>query len=86
MTAIFEIVDYINNYITTNQGLNFVNFPYFDEPNIITIINNQLRNSIIIDDVIIIRNYYIYIIDNKDLNNWTIYIVDNELIPPSGPL
>ena len=49
-------------------------------------INNQLRNSIIIDDVIIIRNYYIYIIDNKDLNNWTIYIVDNELIPPSGPL
>lgn len=86
MTAIFEIVDYINRYITTNQGCNFVSFKYFEEPNIITIINNQLYNSIIIDDVIIINNYYIYIINNKDLDIWTIYIVDNELIPPSGPL
>ena len=86
MTEIFQIYDYINRYITSNEGLNFVNFPYFGDPNIIYNISNLLYSSIIIDDVIIVKNYYIYIINNNDLNIWTIYIVDNELVPPSGPL
>lgn len=86
MTTVFDISTYIYRYITYNEGVNFVNFPYFEEPNIISIINDNFHNSIIIDGVIIVKNYYIYIIDNKDLNYWTIYIVDNELVPPGGPL
>jgi hypothetical protein len=81
-----EIVNYINNYIHNNEGLNMIEIPYFEEPDLINIVSNYIGNNIIVDDVIIIDTYYIYIINNKDMNVWTIYIVDNELITPSGPL
>jgi len=81
-----EIVNYINNYIHNYEGLNMIEIPYFEEPDLINIVSNYIGNNIIVNNVIIIDTYYIYIINNKDMNVWTIYIVDNELITPSGPL
>jgi nitrate reductase gamma subunit len=80
---VYEIINYIDRYIKHNVGVNFAYFAYFPYPNIIDVISNQLR-GIIINDVIIINNYYIYIIQN--VNIYEIYIVENELIVPKGPI
>jgi hypothetical protein len=80
---VYEISTYIDKYIKTNEGMNFAYYPYFPYENILDVISNHL-GGIIRDNVLIINNYYIYIVQNNNI--YEIYIVDNELIVPKGPI
>lgn len=82
---VYEIIDYINRYINTNEMINnTMKFKYFKYDNLLDVISNGL-NGTIENNIILIKNYDISIMNiNNDI--YLVEIIDNTLVEPTGPI
>lgn len=79
------MINYINRYISNKDNINnYAYFPYFDYENLLYVLSNALKGATIVDDIILINFYKIFII--KQDNLYEILIEFNDLIEPVGPI
>ena len=82
---VYNMINYINRYISNKDNINnYAYFPYFDYENLLYVLSNALKGATIVDDIILINFYKIFII--KQDNLYEILIEFNDLIEPVGPI
>jgi len=82
---VYNMINYIHKYISNKDNINnYAYFPYFDYENLLYVLSNALKGATIVDDIILINFYKIFII--KQDNLYEILIEFNDLIEPVGPI
>ena len=85
ISKVYNMINYINRYISNKDNINnYAYFPYFDYENLLYVLSNALKGATIVDDIILINFYKIFII--KQDNLYEILIEFNDLIEPVGPI
>jgi hypothetical protein len=85
LAKVYEMINYIHDYINDNAIANIKRFNYFEYDNLVNVISNAIPHSTFKKNIISINDYEI-IIDTEINHNYEITIIKNiDLYEPTGP-